>query len=82
VLLSNYSGLFTRIVDENEDEDVDNSKNGLVLEFNEKWGWYIYLVELSGHSLIEREKWLDCNILEFFNELSFIKELSMLKDNK
>lgn len=42
--------------------------------FSERWGWFVPLNDLCGNDLILRKLWLETNIIEFLNQLSYIKE--------
>ena len=43
--------------------------------FSQKWGWFAWLYRLAENDVVLREAWLETNIVEFFNQISFLTEL-------
>jgi len=82
-LLGVYSGLF-RQSDNRTKSDIEEPENVQELDdstlFQEKWGWMIPLYELCGNDLNLRNDWLNSNVIEFLNQLSFLKEKNNMEN--
>lgn len=80
-MLGIYSGLFNHISVKSDEPEIDLEPQQSQ-SFQEKWGWYIPLYDLCGNDLKLREDWLNTNVLEFLNQLSFLKERNNLESQQ
>jgi len=48
--------------------------------FSEKWGWYMSIYELCGNDVNLKYSWLDANVMEFLNMLSYNKEKENMRN--
>ena len=72
--IKQYDGLFTsrEIIDENPSNEIkDDDTNER--DFYENFGWLIAIDDICGNSIIERREWLNAPIIEFLNQLSYLK---------
>ena len=79
-MYATYEGLFSSINNDiDEDEEIDNESREHEQSFTERWNWYLSLYELCGNDLRMRNEWLEVTIIEFLNQLSFLKEYNDYK---
>ena len=77
-ITSKYSGLFSGgerradIIAETDEEDKDSKEKSK--SFAERWGWYQILYEVAGDDIIIRNAWLDTEVIDFLNHVSFKRE--------
>lgn len=75
-----YEGLFSSINNATEDDDnLEPESREQEQSFTERWNWYLSLYELCGNDLRMRNEWLEVTIIEFLNQLSFLKEYNEYK---
>lgn len=78
-MYATYEGLFGGITDDQDEEENEPESREHEQSFTERWNWYLSLYELCGNDLRMRNEWLEVTIIEFLNQLSFLKEYNDYK---
>ena len=74
---SGYVGLFGKA-----DEEVEEDAKERVEGFEKFWGWFVVLDRLSNSDRTKYDFFLNMNVVEFLNCISFLKDKTEYENNR